>query len=65
VFVGEDGIDTGGLTREFFRLLAASFSAKYLDATGCFKQNAIAYQVSKLECIPWIWLSSSFLGRSV
>ena len=46
MFVGEDGIDTGGLTREFFRLIAASFSQKYLYSTGCFKRNAIAYQVS-------------------
>ena len=26
MFVGEDGVDTGGLTREFFRLIATSFS---------------------------------------
>ena len=44
VFVGEEGCDGGGLTREFFRLIAASISVKYMD-TGCFRHNAIAYQV--------------------
>jgi len=35
-FVGEAGIDTGGLTREFFRLLFQQAAAKYLEYTGCF-----------------------------
>ena len=65
VFVGEDGIDTGGLTREFFRLIAASFSQKYLDSTGCFKRNAIAFQVSKFECILWICLPLAYFQEGV
>lgn len=45
VFVGEVGIDTGGLTREFFRLLFQQIAAKYLECTGCFMHNAVALQV--------------------
>ena len=47
VFVGEEGSDTGGLTREFFRLIAYNMKSKYLEKTGCFQHNAIAYQVNK------------------
>ena len=46
VFVGEEGADGGGLTREFFRLVSYSMSSKYMESTGCFRHNAIAYQVS-------------------
>ena len=44
VFVGE-GVDTGGLTREFFRLICYSIRNRYLESTGCFRHNATAYQV--------------------
>ena len=43
--IGEDGSDTGGLTREFFTVLAKSLSPKYIDSRGCFKHNSIALQV--------------------
>ena len=45
VFVGEQGQDTGGLTREFFRLICYSMKSKYMEPTGCFRHNAVAYQV--------------------
>ena len=45
--MGEEGSDTGGLTREFFRLIAYNMKSKYLEKTGCFQHNAIAYQVNK------------------
>ena len=45
IFISEEGHDTGGLTREFFRLIAYTISTKYLDSAGCFKHDAIAYQV--------------------
>ena len=44
VFIGELGADGGGLTREFFRLIASAISSKYME-NGCFRHNAIAYQV--------------------
>ena len=37
-FVGECGSDTGGLTRELFRLFAKEMAATYIEPTGCFKQ---------------------------
>ena len=43
-FLGEEGSDGGGLSREFFRLVAAH-SSKYLEATGCFKHNSLALKV--------------------
>ena len=48
VFVGEDGSDTGGLTREFFRLISYSMNSRYMEATGCFRHNAVAYQVMSI-----------------
>ena len=45
MFVGERGSDTGGLTREFFRLIQYSIKSKYMEDTGCFRHNAVAYQV--------------------
>lgn len=48
VFIGEDGSDGGGLTREFFRLISCSISSKYME-NGCFRHNAIAYQVCTLN----------------
>ncbi len=47
-FVGEEGSDTGGLTREYFTLIAKSLCPKYMDDKGCFNHNSIALQVSKL-----------------
>ena len=44
-FVGEFGSDTGGLKREFFRLLTRSMAETYMDATGCFQHNSVALQV--------------------
>ena len=43
---GEQGTDTGGLTREFFRLVGYHISIKYLEPTGYFKHNSLAYQVN-------------------
>ena len=45
-FLGEQGSDTGGLTREFFDLVGYHASAKYFEPTGCFKHNSVAFQVS-------------------
>ena len=42
--MGEKGSDSGGLTREFFTLMARYF-AKYIEPTGCFKHNSLALQV--------------------
>ena len=47
IFVGEQGSDGGGLTREFFKLISSSITSKYMDSTGCFMHNAVAYQVKK------------------
>ena len=44
LFLGEDGSDGGGLTREFFRLIACHVS-KYIEASGCFKHDSVALQV--------------------
>ena len=44
-FIGEDGVDTGGLTREYFMLIRNSIAARYLEACGVFRHNATAYQV--------------------
>ena len=43
--MGEAGTDTGGLRREFFRLLTRSLSETYLNATGGFQHNSVALQV--------------------
>ena len=43
-FVGEDGSDGGGLTREFFTLVGRHLE-KYIESTGCFKHNSLALQV--------------------
>lgn len=43
--MGENGSDSGGLTREFFRLLSYHASLKYMEPTGCFKHNSLALQV--------------------
>ena len=43
-FLGEQGSDTGGLTREFFRLVGYH-ATKYLEPSGCFKHNSVALQV--------------------
>ena len=43
-FVGEAGCDTGGLTREFFTLLAKDVTKVYMDC-GTFKHNSVALQV--------------------
>ena len=40
--MGEQGSDTGGLTREFFRLVGLHASIKYMEPTGCFKHNSVA-----------------------
>ena len=46
VFVGEEGVDTGGLTREFFRLICYSIGSKFFESKGCLRHNATAYQVA-------------------
>ena len=60
-FVGEEGIDSGGLKREFFRLLFQQMQAVYLDSCGCFKHNALAFQVSWLIISNW----NDFLCRTM
>lgn len=48
-FVGEAAIDTGGPSREFFRLLATGVEAEYCRCgeNGCFlNKNVSALQVS-------------------
>ena len=44
--MAEAGSDTGGLTREFFRLFSKAVISTYLEETGCFKHNAVALQVN-------------------
>lgn len=46
-FIGEDGQDNGGLTREFFSLIAREILERYMESTGIFRHNALALQVSK------------------
>ena len=41
-------MDTGGLSREFFRLIAYHTALKYMDNTGCFKHNSLALQALHL-----------------
>lgn len=43
-FVGEEGFDTGGLTREFFTIINKDMHKKYMDC-GTFMHNAVALQV--------------------
>ena len=42
VFIGEDGCDTGGLTREFFRLIGHAITVADLEKIGgvCKTANA-------------------------
>ncbi len=49
VFCDENGSDTGGLTREFIRLVSYAMNAKYMTSTGCFQHKALAYQVLTLQ----------------
>ena len=44
-FIGEDGDDSGGLTRKFFTLLPKEILNKYMEPTGVFQHNAVALQV--------------------
>ena len=44
-FVGEDGYDTGGLTREFFSWFGSAMSQRFMTSTGTFIHNSIAFQV--------------------
>ena len=39
------GTDTGGLRREFFRLLTTDMSGAYLNSFGGFQHNTLALQV--------------------
>ena len=43
-FLGEQGSDTGGLTREFLRLVGQHAT----KPSGCFKHNSVALQVQYL-----------------
>lgn len=47
--MGEVGSDVGGLTREFFRLVKHDIGS-YIESTGCFKHDSIAFQVSISIC---------------
>ena len=43
-FLGEEGQDTGGLTREFFTLVSKDVAGEYM-ACGTFRHNSVALQV--------------------
>ena len=62
IFVGEEGEDTGGLRREFWRLFALQAVDQYCigDAHKTFLQNVPALQVS-LQLILYIALFSLVL----
>ena len=55
--MGEVGCDTGGLKREFFRLLTRSLSETYLFTTGSFMHNSVALQVHELYCKTCVMLT--------
>lgn len=57
MFLGEQGMDAGGPTREFFRLLKLGMN-KYLEPTGCFKHDLIAFQVFSLTIVLLIILKA-------
>lgn len=44
-FVGEEGLDTGGLTREFFSLLQQTVVPTYINEKGSFVHNSVALRV--------------------
>ena len=44
----EEGIDTSGLTREFFSLLKRSSFPKYITEKSVLVHDSIALQVSQL-----------------
>ena len=46
-FVGEEGIDTGGLSREFWRLLMEGFKQTYF--VGCEGKLTLARNIPALE----------------
>ena len=54
--MGEEGADTGGLSREFFRLVCYSISNQYLESTGCFRHDATAYQVQAQSNLTVVYL---------
>ena len=43
--MGEEGVDTGGLTREFFSILERSVSPKYITEKGVLIHDSVALQV--------------------
>ena len=52
VFIGEEGVDTGGLRQEFWRLFCAEIAEKYCIGDSfvkTFVQNVPALQVKKKE----------------
>ena len=57
-FVGEEGVDTGGPSREFWRLFASGVSSSYCvsnDSGECFlDKNVPALQVSPRSTVPMI-----------
>ena len=44
-FLGEEGNDMGGLTREFFCIIEKDMIRQYIDV-GTFKHNSVALQVT-------------------
>ena len=44
-FAGESGRDYGGLSREFFTIIKKDMSRIYLEVTGVFRHNSLAFQV--------------------
>ena len=46
-FLGEQGSDNRGVTREFFRLVG-QHATKYMEPSGCFEHNSVALQVQYL-----------------
>jgi hypothetical protein len=44
-FAGENGSDSGGLSREFFTVIARDASRTFLEVTGVFRHNVAALKV--------------------
>lgn len=54
-FVGEEGEDMGGPTREMFRLVRHEMAKKYLEETRCFKLDSTALDVCG-QIIDWNYI---------
>ena len=66
--MGEVGTDTGGLSREFFRLLRNEVSGVYFNSAGGFQHNSLALQVYSEWVKVWVFGNGSCLlcvGRGI